>query len=101
LRRLRRWYEAKQRLKVAQAKADEAQAALLHSLPEGADFGTLDGQKVFGYGLCKGRTGLDSERLKREHPEIYAAYQRVGASYRRLAPSPKALTTLFGGTENE
>jgi putative phage-type endonuclease len=97
----RRWYEAKQRLKVAQAEADEAQAALLHSLPEGADFGTVDGQKVFGYGLCKGRTGLDTDRLKAEHPEIYAAYQRVGASYRRLAPAPKALTTLFGGTADE
>jgi predicted phage-related endonuclease len=41
LETVRRWYEAKQRLKVAQDEADEAQAALLHSLPEGADFGTL------------------------------------------------------------
>lgn len=97
----RRWHESKQRLKAAQAEADEAQAALLHGLPDGADYGTVDGVKVFGYSLCKGRTGLDTERLKQEHPEIHAAYSKVGASYRRLAPSPKALTTLFGGTENE
>lgn len=49
-----------------------------------AEILSYEGQKLCTWTLCKGRTSIDGEKLKQEHPEIYTKYQTTGNPYRRF-----------------
>lgn len=47
-----------------------------------AEIGLVDGKPRFTWKAQKGRESLDQKALKADHPDLYEAYTRTGASFR-------------------
>jgi predicted phage-related endonuclease len=61
-----------------ETKAKDALARMML----GAEIGLLNGQQVITWKQQAGRRSLDTKRLKEDHPELCAEYEREGAPFR-------------------
>lgn len=55
-----------------------------------AERANLDGRAI-SWKSCSGREGVDTKRLKKDHPDLYEEYKKVGKPYRRftISKAPK------------
>lgn len=51
-----------------------------------AERANLDGRAI-SWKSCSGREGVDTKRLKKDHPDLYEEYKKVGKPYRRFTIS--------------
>lgn len=87
------WKEAIERLQ--EAKEIKAEAEQLENeakqaiqeimLAQGANVAQGAGARIY-YRLSDGRTTIDSKRLSKELPDVYAKYAKTGAQYRTFKP---------------
>ena len=84
-----KYLDAKEAAKIAEQTKDEAQSELLAALGE-AEGANCGGLGAITY-LPQSRRSLDSEALKRDHPEIFQQYYRAGKPFRILRTKNKAL----------
>lgn len=68
-------------LKAAEERRDSVRNKLL-ALMGDAEIGLVDGKPRFTWKAQKGRETLDQKALKADHPDLYEAYTRTGASFR-------------------
>lgn len=61
-----------------ESKAKDALARMML----GAEIGLLNGKQVISWKQQNGRKSLDTKRLKEEHPDLCAEYEREGAPFR-------------------
>jgi hypothetical protein len=68
----------------AQSMTDEADAlkVAIGAWMGDADTITKDGRNVLTFRFQKGRAGFDAAGLKRDHPELHAAYMTQGSPFR-------------------
>jgi predicted phage-related endonuclease len=73
--------DATAELKAAEERRDGVRNKLL-ALMGDAEIGLVDGKPRFTWKAQKGRESLDTKALKADHPDLYEAYVRTGASFR-------------------
>jgi predicted phage-related endonuclease len=73
--------EANAEYKAAEERRDEARNQIM-ALMGDAEIGLVDGKPRFTWKAQKGRESLDQKALKADHPDLYEAYVRTGASFR-------------------
>jgi putative phage-type endonuclease len=87
------WREAIERLQEAreiraeaEALENEAKQSIQQIMTEtGATVAQGAGARIY-YRMSDGRTTIDSKRLAREHPEIFAKYAKTGSPFRTFKP---------------
>ena len=73
--------EATAELKAAEERRDSIRNKLMAAMGD-AEIGLVDGKPRFTWKAQKGRDTLDQKALKADHPDLYEAYTRTGASFR-------------------
>ena len=68
-------------LKAAEERRDAIRNKLFALLGD-AEIGLVDGKPRFTWKAQRGRESLDQKALKADHPDLYQAYTRTGASFR-------------------
>lgn len=68
-------------VKAAEERRDAIRNKLF-ALMGDAEIGLVDGKPRFTWKAQKGRESLDQKALKADHPDLYEAYTRTGASFR-------------------
>jgi putative phage-type endonuclease len=78
----RQYVEASEEVKAAEAKKQLARAKIMAEIGDHADF-EADGFKT-SLTWVSGRTTVDSDKLKKEHPDIYESCLKTGSGHSRM-----------------